>query len=645
MAGDVTPIGKASAEDAVEVPADDQIPVVKVHAINYDDRTRSNLLGTGEGAEDDGFVNTGAITPPYPADFLCRQLENSNCLRQNIDAMATNIDGFGHRFVPVIDLDADDADLKIADAMYLERLDASPEAAATPDSDDDDSVEMPTATEVTARKELMRKGMRKELARLKAWFDFCCHHYSFVDLRRRTRTDKELLGYGYWEAIRNGFDKVVELKYAPGHTIRPRPLGKDFVEVTVKIKSSPIAYREIGKRVRFRTYVQIVEGQKVFFKDFGDPRIMSSKTGKFHETVEVMHTKERGTPAPATELIPFKVHTPRGVYGIPRWIGNLLSVMGSHEMEEVNFLYWNNKSIPPLVIAVEGGRLGPKAADTIRNTIKNEIKGKGNFHNILLLEALPPTDASGTVSDAKVRIKIQPLTEAMLKDAVFQAYDERNRDKVGESFRQPRLLRGDSRDFNRATADAVLKFAEQQVYAPERNDFDFQMNRTLLPELDARYYTFESLGPSLNDPEVKGRLLGLFVDKGIMTPSEARLDAHEVLGHELKAVEEQWALQPFPLTLAQTRAAAAPGGGGAGAAAADEGDAAAGDQATPASKRDLVAEAEHLIALRDAIAKAEVEHAKAHHAEATAGTEPGTILVRIPAEVMQTLVIPDKPPR
>jgi PBSX family phage portal protein len=635
VSADVTPIVKA-ADDAAEGPLEDKTPVVKVHAINYDDSTRSNLLGTGENEEDQGFVQAGALPPPYPPDFLCRQFENSNCLRQNVDAMATNIDGFGHRFVAVIDLDADDADDKLADAIYLERLDATPEAAATPGADDDDAIEMPTADEVAKRKEQMRKGMRKELARLEAWFDFCCHAYSFVELRRRTRTDKELLGYGYWEVIRNRFLKIVELKYAPGHTIRPRALGKDFVDVTVKIKSSPIAYREIQKRVRFRSYVQIVEGQKVFFKELGDPRIMSSKTGKFYETVEVMQAKERGSPMPATELIQFKVHTPRGAYGIPRWIGNLLSVMGSHEMETVNFLYWENKSIPPLAIIVENGRLGKGGAEAIRTTIKEQIKGKGNFHNILVLEGLPPTDQAGMVSDGKTRIKIQPLTDAMLKDGLFQGYDERNRDKVGESFRQPRLLRGDSRDFNRATADAVLKFAEQQVYAPERNDFDYQINRTVLPELDARYYTFQSLGPSLNDPEVKGRLLGLFVDKGIMTPAEARLDAHEVLGHELKKVEEDWAEQPFPLTLAQARSAAPGGGGGGGEPSGGDG----GQQPEPAAKGDLVAQASHLIALRDAFAKAEVEHARSHHADAVAGSEPRTLTVRVSAEVMRALVEP-----
>jgi capsid portal protein len=37
-------------------------------------------------------------------------------LRPNVDAYTTNIDGFGHRFEPVIDLDAEDADKLVAQA-------------------------------------------------------------------------------------------------------------------------------------------------------------------------------------------------------------------------------------------------------------------------------------------------------------------------------------------------------------------------------------------------------------------------------------------------------------------------------------------------------------------------------------------------
>ena len=63
------------------------------------------------------FASVGAIEPPYDPEALCLLTEHSNSLRQNVDAYATNIDGFGHRFEPAIDFDADDADDRIADPI------------------------------------------------------------------------------------------------------------------------------------------------------------------------------------------------------------------------------------------------------------------------------------------------------------------------------------------------------------------------------------------------------------------------------------------------------------------------------------------------------------------------------------------------
>ena len=38
---------------------------------------------------------------------------------------------------------------------------------------------------------------------------------------------------------------------------------------------------------------------------------------------------------PATEILHFRVQSPRSAYGVPRWVGNLLAVLGSRQAEEV----------------------------------------------------------------------------------------------------------------------------------------------------------------------------------------------------------------------------------------------------------------------------------------------------------------------
>jgi capsid portal protein len=70
---------------------------------------------------------------------------------------------------------------------------------------------------------------------------------------------------------------------------------------------------------------------------------------------------------------------------------------------------------------------------------------------------------------------------------------------VGSAFRLPKLLRGESKDFNRATAESALRFAEDQVFQPERDEFDFLMNRRLLADMGIRFWRFRSQTPVTRD--------------------------------------------------------------------------------------------------------------------------------------------------
>ena len=54
------------------------------------------------GELDTAFAEAGALSPPYDPETLCRLFEHSNSHRPNVDAYATNIDGFGHRLDPPV---------------------------------------------------------------------------------------------------------------------------------------------------------------------------------------------------------------------------------------------------------------------------------------------------------------------------------------------------------------------------------------------------------------------------------------------------------------------------------------------------------------------------------------------------------------
>ena len=513
---------------------EDRADIIK--AFIAGEHSGSRARGAGEeGAA--AFVDAGALEPPYDPEQLAILVEHSNSLRQNLDAYSVNIDGFGHRFEPAIDLEAEDADEKIRDAILVER-------GARGDSDPDD----PADEEVMARRRELTALARTERQRLTSFFSSCCFDHSFVQLRRMTRQDLETCGNAYWEVLRNARGQIARLVYVPAHTVRLLPLDAKAVEVEERIAISSVSYESDVCQRRFRGFVQVEGGTTTFFRSLGDPRVTSFKTGQCFDSVEALRRVD-ASDGPATELLHFKIPSPRTPYGVPRWIGSLLCVIGSRSMEEVNLAYFENKSIPPLALLVSGGRLSKDSVPRIEKFIEENIKGKKNFHKILILQ----TEGTG---DSRTKIELHPLTSAQQTDAQFLEYDEANQDKVGGAFRLPRILRGEAKEINKATAQAALRFAEDQVFAPERDEFDYFINRKLLSDMGVTFWSFRSQTPVTRDPERMTVMVEKLVRVGVLTPEEGRLLAADIFNREFQKLGDDWTKRPLTLTLAglQTQA-------------------------------------------------------------------------------------------
>ena len=518
--------------------------------------TPSPIPHSLQAGEDDAslFQASGALEPPYDLQTLCVLVENSNSLRQNVDSYATNIDGFGHRYEPVIDLHADDADARVAQCIALERAAAQNRGELPANA----PIE-PNPADVAQRKDELVRLARSERARLDAFFESCCFEHSFVELRRRTRQDLEITGNAYWEVMRNAAGNIARLVHVPAHTVRLLPLDPAATEMQESVRVSPVTHETVTTRRRLRRYVQAQGAERVYFKAFGDRRLLSKNTGQVIADSQ-RSRQDQMSDSPASEMMHFVIHSPLSPYGVPRWMGTLLSVLGSRQMEEVNFMYFTNKSVPPLALLVSGGRLSEGSIPRIQNFIEENLKGKNNFHKMLILEA----EGAGA-GDGRAKIELKPLTDAQQQDALFQRYDERNMEKVGSSFRLPALLRGDSKDFNRSVADAQLRFAEDQVFQPVRDEFDYFMNHKILADLGIRFWRFRSQAPVTRDPERLSDMVEKLVRVGVLTPEEGRVLAADVFNREFRKIGDDWTKRPITLTLAgiQNQASADIGDGSA----------------------------------------------------------------------------------
>lgn len=556
-----------SAEN--KMPETEPTPLIKASFIGSgrDGSEVSNVLETPD-EQRSLYAKAGAITPPLDPLSMANLFEMAGALRSNIDAYCVNVDSFGHRYEPTIDIDSTEAFEKVKLAMIQERLlelnpDGTPLEKATgyplkdrfPDPGED--LPEPSDEEVRKRIASVRREMVRERLAVEKFFKFCTIENSFEQLRMKMRQDLETTGNAYWEVLRNVDGEIVQFNYVPGFTVRLMPTEMNFQKVAMPVQATPITHGEEIVHKRFRKFVQVANGavrgnQLVWFKEFGDPRVYSHLSGTEYPSAEALKRKEPDA-RPATEIIHFRVHSGRSPYGIPRWISEMLSVVGSRHADEVNLAYFENKSVPPMAILVSGGRLGKDTVTKLENYVKNEIKGKRNFHKIMILEAEPAeqaVSAYGTGS-GQTKIDLKPLTTAQTTDAQFLKYKEANTDAIGAVFRLPRLLRGDARDFNRATAQTSLEFTEQQVFSPLRKDFDYFLNRMLLPALGINYWRVVSKGPDFSDPSKMLEAVNEAAAASYLTPNELRVLASKGFGVEFESLKDvDWTQRPVQLTLA-----------------------------------------------------------------------------------------------
>lgn len=422
-------------------------------------------------------IGKTALLPPFKPEFLARCVERSNMLKQCIAAMVTNVGQCGFSVVAVRDgVEVDDAE--------REELESFIEAANSEES-------------------------------------LMAVHSKVVD-------DYETYGYCYLEAIRDRKRRISLLRHVKAITTRLLPKDEDPQKVQYEV-SRGRRKAQVTEFRTFRRFAQIVNGKTRYFKEFGDQRTLNMDTGDFGpcpaelEATEIIHIKQNSTEA----------------YGVPRWINQLPSVLGSRESEECNLRYFEDNTIPPMILSVAGGRLTKQSYSELKELLQKQGIGADRQHKMLLIEAVPERESLDE-KGATVTLKVDKLTDARQSDGLFREYDESNQAKIRSSFRLPPVAVGLSQDVTFATANVSAFIAESQVYLPLRNILDEVYNKLLVNGelgLNLKTCRLASQVPLSSNPETIVKSLTALNTMGAITPRMANR-----LGNQLLQVD----VPPFP---------------------------------------------------------------------------------------------------
>jgi PBSX family phage portal protein len=393
---------------------------------------------------------------------------------------------------------------------------------------------------------------------LYAFFSKINETESMVDLRRKFRIDIEEVGNAFLEVVNDTEGIPSFCYYLDPVYMRVGPLGEEAINIPVTISRGG---HDVTVNVRkyFRKYAMIVptagilssgasnvtDAKTVWFKEFGDPRLMNPLTGEYYKEGE-----DGGVLA--SSVIHFKGPRELNGYGLPRWYGLAFVVKGLSNADYVNYDLFENNGIPPFFITVSGGALTKETYDQFIK-LMDARKGLVNFNKGLVLESAPVQ--SGIEGDTKggARIEIKTFDEARKSDALFSEYTAKGEKRVRTLYRISPIFLGLSEDYNRATAYAGMQVSEKQVFSFMRNDIDQIINGKLLMELEkdprlpgtAGFFAYKSRGIDLGIEDEVTTNIEMFIKYGILTFRLAAELAEKILSIDIDIPEEDWVDKPL----------------------------------------------------------------------------------------------------
>ncbi len=469
--------------------------------------TAAETPGRSTTLPEDPFNNQYAsgqiLVPTVNPAYLTGLAHYSETLTAAYAAMAQNVDGFGHQFT----------------------------VRRKPKTDEER-----TAADV-------------ERLMLDNFFAYAAPDMSFIRLRKNRRVDMEATGRGCIEVLRS----LPTEENPNGRITGFNHVRSKFVRFCIEDRDAQLArawrfneqtgvWEEFEYYQRFRRYVHQVAGQNRYFRQFGDPRQLNMMTGQFFKrgdnyVLDRRDLTETEAKNAANELWVDTIYDPDDVQGNPRWLGAELDVQNNRLAAESANDYLEQGGVPLCLVAVQGGNLDTETFDRLNYALK-DAQASHPENRMIIVEVVPTKSEAGPLDGGQVvspKIEVTKLNDLQRSDdSMFLQLRQRGTENVLQPFRINSLFLGKNNDQSFATANVSMQLGESQVFAPERDDFDWFINNRILPELGATWWTFKSNGPKLEDNTSWVEVLRVAIEYGAI-PDYPTLRAilAEVLDYEL----------------------------------------------------------------------------------------------------------------
>lgn len=319
-----------------------------------------------------------------------------------------------------------------------------------------------------------KKEDKNELQRIQAFLKKPNPDDSLRVLLKQLLVDWGSVGWFGIEVIRNNKQDVTEIHHVPAHTIRVHESRKK--------------------------YCQKRNTKKVWFKKFGLDKDISPKDGK-----QGKFTQKTG----ANELIFYKNFYPKSTYyGAPNALAATGDIIGLIGIRDYNLAFFENYGVPAAIVILEGD-WDDGSDTTVDNFINKQIKGAEDAHKTLVV-----------TQPANCTFTYKPLITEV-KEGSFRVYEQARKEAILVAYSMPPERVGVRvvGQLGGNVAEEATKIYVQGMVEPLQTDLENIINQKLL---QSETYEFKFKNIDLRDYESEIKQLGYQVERGMMTPNEAR---------------------------------------------------------------------------------------------------------------------------
>ena len=336
-----------------------------------------------------------------------------------------------------------------------------------------------------------------------------------VEVLELARQDYHAIGWAAIEILVNAEGEPVGLAHVPANTVRVRkpPGTRDGRDG--RDHDAP------SDDLAARGYIQVRQGRRRYFGEAGDryrddPVFVDKDDGDIVEG-----SAESLSNDPANELIFVRNPSPLTLhYGIPDWISSLRTITADEAAKDYNRQFFDNDTIPRMVVKVTGGEL----SETSRRDLRQMIHGlREESHRTVVLEV----EKFETGLDDDVEIELEPISQGLTEDMEFEAFREKNEHDIAKAHEVPPNKINDLGDSNRSNTESQDRQFALEVIQPEQIKFAERLYRIIHQQaLDVTDWTLKFELRGAEQPEREAKLAEQRVRAmrlaGVGTVNEAR---------------------------------------------------------------------------------------------------------------------------